>query len=123
MRFFKIFKDFENCIDPVKTEEVIFFNLKNDSQNIIYKDYIYIVFPIAESINYYGIDHTQTLINSICKTFKGEKLFFVCQHILVNKLNFYNLKLNLNLFFQIYTSFSWLDIIIFNYVAYYIIIK
>jgi hypothetical protein len=68
MRFFKIFKDFENCIDPVKTEEVIFFNLKNDSQNIIYKDYIYIVFPIAESINYYGIDHTQTLIKSICKT-------------------------------------------------------
>lgn len=81
----KIIKNFDDVTDPVKTEFTIFNQL---IKNEINTNYTYIAFPIADSINKNGIIYTQKIIDDIC--INEKKPFFVCQHILVNKLNFHN---------------------------------
>ena len=80
-------KDFDLVSDPVKTEEIIYNQLcrLKDSINT---DYTYVAFPLADSINNNGLLYTQDIINKVCSENKNKKLFFVCQHILVNKLKF-----------------------------------
>lgn len=82
-------QNFDLVDDPVKTEEAIYNQLKSRYAKIN-TDYVYVAFPIAFSINKIGLFRTQTIIDRVCRENKGKKLFFVCQHILVNKLNFYN---------------------------------
>jgi len=80
--------NFDDVNDPVKTEETIF-NQLWELKDTINTDYVYVVFPWAFSINHHGIVHTQKLIDQICTQHCDKKMFFVCQHILVNKLNFH----------------------------------
>jgi protein involved in ribonucleotide reduction len=80
---------FENVKDFVKTEEIISSQLKSMKKEIN-TDYVYVSMPIADAINKQGVAHTQRMIDQICKENNKEKLFFVCQHILVNNLNFNN---------------------------------
>lgn len=70
--------------DPIRTEELIFEQLKNHKLNIPY-----VAMPIAFTINKFGINYVQKIIDKVENQFPVKK-FFVCQHILVNKLNFYD---------------------------------
>jgi len=79
---------FDDVKDFVKTEEVISSQLKS-LKDKINTEYVYVSMPIADLINKQGISYTQNLIDQVCKNNK-EKLFFVCQHIDVKKLNFYH---------------------------------
>jgi len=80
-------ENFNAVDDPVKTEETINQQLL-EKQNEINTDYVYISYPIAWNINNRGIGHTQNTIDQVCKKYHDKKLFFVCQHILVNRLDF-----------------------------------
>ena len=80
--------NFNSVEDPVKTEETIYKQLCA-AQNDISTDYTYVAFPLAFSINKQGIPYTQHIIDRTCEQHRDKKLFFVCQHILVNKLNFH----------------------------------
>lgn len=75
---------FDEVDDPVKTEELIYHQLKNIDLKIPY-----VALPIAYTINKFGLIETQKIINEIEIKYPFKKLF-VCQHILVNKLNFKN---------------------------------
>ena len=79
--------DFSQVKDPVKTEETIREQLLSLAKEI-YTEYTYVSIPLAYFINTMGLVQVQNIINQICKEHKEKKLFFVCQHILVNKLNF-----------------------------------
>jgi hypothetical protein len=81
-------KDFSNVDDPIKTEETINFQLIREAAKID-TDYNFVSMPLAWNINKIGLLNTQKIINDVCSTHSGKKLFFVCQHILVNKLNFH----------------------------------
>ena len=80
--------DFGLVNDPVATEQTISKQLFG-KQSEIKTDYVYVSMPLACSINQYGIPQTQHQIDRICAAFENEKLFFVCQHILVKNLNFH----------------------------------
>lgn len=80
--------DFSEVTDPVKTEETINKQLIQLSSEIN-TDYTYASIPLAYFINTLGINKTQNIVNQICEENKNKKLFFVCQHILVNKINFH----------------------------------
>ena len=80
--------DFKLVDDPVKTEETIYNQLLKN-KTTINSSYAYVAFPLAYSINTQGVQQTQLVIDNICKQHQDKKLFFVCLHILVNKLNFY----------------------------------
>mgnify|MGYP003111736177 CR=1 FL=1 len=82
-------QNFDLVDDPVKTEETIYNQLCQNKESI-YTDCVYVAFPIAFSINKIGLSRTQNIIDKVCRSNANKKLFFVCQHILVNKLNFYN---------------------------------
>lgn len=75
---------FDSEKDPIKTERVIFehFNKSNNSNLPPY-----VALPIAYAINKFGLSSAQSLINKVNAENKSKKIF-VCQHILVNKLNF-----------------------------------
>tara|TARA_R100000664_G_scaffold34234_1_gene55434 strand:+ start:1922 stop:2734 length:813 start_codon:yes stop_codon:yes gene_type:complete len=78
----------EKYFDPVKTEQNIqesLINVINDLPN----NFNYVNIPLAQTINKYGIHVAQQAIDDIEKKYNGVKKF-VCQHILVNKLNFYD---------------------------------
>ena len=78
----------EKYFDPVKTEQNIqesLFSILDDLPN----DLNYVNIPIAQTINKYGVHVAQQVIDDIEAKYKGVKKF-VCQHILVNKLNFYD---------------------------------
>jgi len=77
----------EYC-DPVKTEQNIQESLFNHLEDLP-DDFNYVNIPIAQTINKYGVPAAQRAINDIEAKYKCKKKF-VCQHILVNKLNFYN---------------------------------
>ena len=79
--------DFTKVADPVKTEETIRRQLVALASEII-TEYVYVSIPLAYFINTMGVIHVQKIINQICEEHKDKKLFFVCQHILVNKINF-----------------------------------
>lgn len=81
-----LIEDFSKCDDPVKTEQTIFQNL---IKREIKSNYSYVVFPIAWTINNYGLQYCQNKIDNICKKYANKKLFFVCQHIQVKNLNFH----------------------------------
>jgi len=79
---------FEGVSDPVKTEQVLFEQLTYYAPTIE-TNYVYVVMPLANLINKTGIQNTQKIINSICASNQDKKLFFICQHIQVDKLNFH----------------------------------
>jgi hypothetical protein len=87
----ELIKNFDSCQDPIKTEETIF-NQLVENQNNHDLNFTYVAFPICDSINKSGLAATQKIIDKICQeqNSKKETKFFVCQHILVDKLNFYN---------------------------------
>jgi hypothetical protein len=82
-------RDFTGVNDPVKTEETIHHQLVERASEII-TDYTYTSIPLAWAINTYGLTEVQRVLDQIHQYHANEKLFFVCQHILVDKLNFYN---------------------------------
>mgnify|MGYP003111961291 CR=1 FL=1 len=82
-------QNFDLVTDPVKTEEMIY-NQLHKFKDSIKTDYTYVAFPLAFSINNNGLPYTQNIINNICAQNQNKKIFFVCQHILVNKLFFPN---------------------------------
>ena len=82
-------QNFDLVTYPVKTEEIIY-NQLHKFKNSIKTDYTYVALPLAFSINNKGLLYTQNVINKVCARYKNKKLFFVCQHILVNKLIFPN---------------------------------
>jgi len=86
---------FESVIDPIKTEETIYHQIKDLSLK-----YQYVALPIAYSINSLGVERTQSLIDQINLSYH-EKKIFVCQHIYVNRINFGN-----NLVFTPHTEFG-----------------
>ena len=80
--------NFDKVDDPVRTEEVIY-NYFMANYSKISSSHSYVAMPIAWIINTYGLRTTQDIISKICSSNPHSKLFFVCQHILVSKLNFY----------------------------------
>jgi len=78
----------EPYVDMVKTEENIRDNiLKNiDSLPV---EFNYVNIPIAQTINKYGVGRIQQVIDDIEQKYPVTKRY-VCQHILVDKINFYN---------------------------------
>jgi len=81
-------KNFNSVDDPVKTEETINTQLIREADKI-QTDYTYVSLPLAWNINKVGVRNTQRILDDVCNTHSDKKLFFVCQHILVNKLNFH----------------------------------
>ena len=74
--------NFNDVVDPIKTEETIYNQLKDKKINF---DYVGI--PIAFRINNFGVGNTQNIINQINDKFPQKKVY-VCQHIYINQLNF-----------------------------------
>ena len=95
-----VVEDFSKVDDPVKTEEIISEQLIRKAESID-SDYVYVSFPLAWNINKNGLRYTQNRIDTICRNLAGLKLFFICQHILVNRLNFQG-----NLVFTPHATFS-----------------
>tara|TARA_R110000824_G_scaffold92785_2_gene224803 strand:+ start:3055 stop:3864 length:810 start_codon:yes stop_codon:yes gene_type:complete len=81
-------QNFDLVDDPVKTEEAIYEQLCKNREEIK-TNYMYVAIPLAFYINKFGLVKTQQIINQVCYEHKNKKLFFVCQHILVNKLSFH----------------------------------
>jgi len=79
-------EDFSKVDDPVKTEETLHLQLTAMASSID-TQYSYVSMPLAWSINKRGLGDTQRRIDSICR--HSKKLFFICQHILVDRLNFH----------------------------------
>lgn len=75
---------FENVNDPIKTEELIYNQLSGKDLSIPY-----VKLPLAFSINTLGLQKTQEFINRIEDNYSGKKIY-VCQHIMVRNLNFYD---------------------------------
>lgn len=71
-----------NIEDPIKTEETIYYQIRERKLSVPY-----VAIPLAYRINHLGILDTQNLINLINDKYP-EKKFYVCQHILVNHLEF-----------------------------------
>jgi hypothetical protein len=80
-------ENFDKCDDPVKTEEHIFHLLKKTNLND-YSNIFLVELPIAWNINKKGVLYCQSIIDSVVKNNSEKQLAFVCQHILVDKLNF-----------------------------------
>lgn len=73
---------FDIVDDPVRTEQIIYEQLKD-------LDIPYVALPIAYSINKFGVKQTQRIINEIESKYRFKKIY-VCQHISVNQLKFYD---------------------------------
>lgn len=71
-----------NIPDPIRTEETIFYQLKDEDLLVPY-----VAVPLAYRINNLGIPSTQNFLREINNKYP-EKKIFVCQHILVNQLDF-----------------------------------
>ena len=76
--------DFTQVKDDIKTEETIYNQIKDYKFNIPY-----VGIPLAYTINKLGTSATQNRIDDIEKNYPGKK-FYVCQHIKVKDLNFYD---------------------------------
>lgn len=74
---------FHNVEDPIKTEETIFHQIK-ENRNL---ELDYVGVPLAYRLNKRGISDTQSFLDAINVKYPQRK-FFVCQHIWVNLLNF-----------------------------------
>lgn len=75
---------FSDVVDPIKTEETIYNQIKDIDFQIPY-----VGVPLAYSLNKLGLSKTQNLIDYIEQKYPFKK-FYVCQHIQVINLNFYN---------------------------------
>lgn len=78
---------FSSVTDSIKTEENALSLIKNNNVNL--KHFLYIGVPLANTINKKGLQFTQSVIDRLQVKFSQKKIF-VCQHIFVCKLNFYN---------------------------------
>ena len=74
--------NFSEVNDPIKTEETIYNRIKDTELSVEY-----VGVPLAYSINTFGVEKTQSIIDDI-NIKNPNKKFFVCQHIYVNRLNF-----------------------------------
>ena len=83
-----IAEDFSKVSDPVKTESMISEQILSLKEEIS-TDFAYVSLPLAWNINQNGVPHTQGKIDKICSSNQNRRLVFVCQHILVNQLNFH----------------------------------
>jgi len=78
----------EKYFDLVKTEQNIQESLLSRLEDLP-DNFNYVNIPIAQTINKHGVYITQQVIDDIERKYKGVKKF-VCQHIFVNRLNFYD---------------------------------
>lgn len=85
------FYSFTNENDPIGTEKTIYNNLLKDKDRLT-DEFNYVDLPIADSINNFGVPATQNFINSLENTYPNIIKKYVCQHIYVNYLNFFNNK-------------------------------
>lgn len=76
--------EFSDVVDNIKTEELIYNQIKKIDFPVRY-----VAVPLAYSINKLGLPQVQNLIDDIENKYP-EKKFYVCQHICVKDLNFYN---------------------------------
>jgi hypothetical protein len=84
------FLTFKQVTDPVATCQTICNNILNDKnapENLNYVD-----LPLAFLLNNKGVPGTQKILNELEKKYPNVQKKYVCQHILVNKLNFFNNK-------------------------------
>lgn len=81
-------ESFDSVDDPVKTEKTIHIQLCANASNIK-TDYVYVSLPIAWIINKRGLHQAQKIITEVCKSHENDKLFFVCQHIQTQNLDFH----------------------------------
>ena len=79
---------FDVVDDSIKTEELICQGLMADRDEID-TTFHYVKMPIAWTINKHGLRKAQKAIDRVHKKRAGRKLFYVCQHTLVRKLNFH----------------------------------
>jgi len=80
-------KDFSEVTDPVKTEQTIASQLLERQQDID-SEYAYAMLPLADIINKHGVPMAQAIVSHAHTLYDPEKIFFVCQHILVRDLYF-----------------------------------
>lgn len=80
--------NFEQVADPVATESSVYKGLL-ENQKHLPSDLNYVCLPIADLINTKGLQYTQFVIDQIEKQVPESKIY-VCQHIWVKNLNFYN---------------------------------
>ena len=79
---------FDAVDDPVKTEALICQGLMADRDEID-TTFHYVKMPVAWTINTRGLRKAQKAIDRVHRKMAGKKLFYVCQHILVGKLDFH----------------------------------
>lgn len=80
---------FDNVSDPVKTEQNVY-ELFIKNQQYLPENFGYIALPLADLINKKGVPYVQHLLDSVEKAYPNFKKVYVCQHILVPYLNFYD---------------------------------
>lgn len=73
---------FEDVNDPIRTEQTIYEQIKNKDLGLEY-----VGVPLAHSINTFGLEKTQRMIDGINYRHPHKKIY-VCQHIFVKSLNF-----------------------------------
>lgn len=78
---------FSKVTDQVKTENNALDLIKANKTNL--KDFIYIGVPLADIINKKGVNTAQKVIDTLEQKISNKKIY-VCQHIFVYRLNFYN---------------------------------
>jgi len=79
---------FEQSKDPVATEETVSKKLNNIIEELS-DDFNYVELPICWLLNNKGVEFTQQVLDQIEERIKDTKIY-VCQHILVNRLNFHD---------------------------------
>jgi len=84
------FLSFKDIKDPVATCQTIYNNIVNDKNAP--ENLNYVNLPLSFLLNKKGIPGTQKVIDEIEKKYPNIQKKYVCQHILVSKLNFYNNK-------------------------------
>lgn len=78
--------DFQH-VDPVRTEETVINNLKKTMFSLETK-FVVADYAWAYSINRHGIDYTQDVVNMFLSRVSDQStLIFICQHILVERLD------------------------------------
>lgn len=78
---------FSSVTDKVQTEANAFNLVKNNDVSL--KENLYVGVPLANIINKKGPIVAQDVLDKLEQKINQKKIY-VCQHILVNKLNFYN---------------------------------
>lgn len=79
---------FDQVTDPVETEAYVYNGLV-DHIDSVPEDLNYVCLPLAFLINTKGIPFTQNVLDLLEEKYPGRKTY-VCQHIYVKSLNFYN---------------------------------